>query len=201
MITLIKDLDNNSIENIGTALKNGDTAVIPTDTIYGVVTSALNKESVEKVYRIRKRSPEKPFIILINQLSDLNTFRISLSKNELNVLNNIWPNKVSAVLPCNNEELFYLHRGTNALAFRLPQDEFLNRLLKFSGPLIAPSANLEGESPAETISKALEYFSNKVDIYIDGGVIKGQSSTLISLIDEKVTLLRQGDVKVSLISD
>ena len=40
-------------------LKNGGVAVMPTDTIYGVVGLALNQDTVKRIYEIKKRNPEK----------------------------------------------------------------------------------------------------------------------------------------------
>ena len=53
-------MNNDLIET----LKDGGIAVIPTDTIYGIVGSALNPQTVEKIYELRKRAKDKPFIIL-----------------------------------------------------------------------------------------------------------------------------------------
>ncbi len=46
-------------------LKSGGIGVIPTDTIYGLVGSALNKKAVRRIYQLRQRNPKKPLIILI----------------------------------------------------------------------------------------------------------------------------------------
>src|SRR5204863_149383 len=70
------------------------------------------------------------------------------------------------------EKFEYLHRGTNTLALRLPKDESLQNLLKKTGPLIAPSANVEGLPPAKNITDAKKYFGDGVDLYIDGGEIE-----------------------------
>ena len=51
---------NNDLAKI---LKNGGIAVMPTDTIYGIVASALDSKAVERLYAVRKRNPNKPFII------------------------------------------------------------------------------------------------------------------------------------------
>ena len=48
-------------------LKNGKIGIIPTDTIYGIMGSALKPEVVEKIYSLRERSKDKPFIILISK--------------------------------------------------------------------------------------------------------------------------------------
>jgi len=55
------------------------------------------------------------------------------------------------------------------IAFRRPADEELVRLLRQTGPLLAPSANPQGELPALNIKEAKHYFKDEVDLYIDGG--------------------------------
>ena len=165
---------------IGDTLKRGEIAVIPTDTIYGIVCSALKKESVEKLYKIRKRDSLKPMIILIGSLDDLSIFNIKKSE----IFNKYWPGRVSIIVECNNFE--YLHRGKKTLAFRLPDDKDLINILKISGPIVAPSANIEGQPPAETIEKAKEYFGERVDIYVDKGIIKSKPSKIISLKEETI---------------
>ncbi len=176
-------------------LKEGAIAVMPTDTIYGICTSALNKKSVEKVYKLRKRNPQKPCIILISKLDELKNFGVYIDKKILNILKNIWPSRISIVLPIKDKEKIkefeYLHRGTSTLAFRLPKNKFLIKILEISGPLIAPSANFEGDEPAKTINEAKKYFGNNV-VYYDGGRIIGIPSTLIKINKDKIEILRKG---------
>lgn len=177
-------------------LKNGGVGVVPTDTIYGIVGSALNPETVEKIYTLRKRSADKPMIILISSLNDLNHFNIQLTEKQLKFLKNIWPNPVSIILPVVGEKWKYLHRGTNSLAFRIPKNEKLLELLRAVGPLVAPSANPQGEKVSETIKEAKRYFGNQVAFYVDGGKIAAKPSTLIELSDRLVKVLRQGEFKL-----
>ncbi|MBI2040193.1 threonylcarbamoyl-AMP synthase [Candidatus Microgenomates bacterium] len=178
-------------------LKSGKVAVMPTDTIYGIVGSALFPETVENIYRLRKRATDKPFIILIHSLNDLNHFNITLTEKKVKFLEKIWPNPVSIVLPCGDAKLKYLHRGKNSLAFRMPKDEKLMEILKSTGPLVAPSANFEGEKPSETIDEAKKYFRDKVAFYLDRGRINSQPSTLIKLNNNgSYEILREGDFKL-----
>ncbi|NMB92179.1 MAG: Sua5/YciO/YrdC/YwlC family protein, partial [Parcubacteria group bacterium] len=67
------------------------------------------------------------------------------------------------------------------LAFRLPADKNLRKLLEKTGPLVAPSANLEGLPPAKNIIEAKRYFEDLPDLYIDGQEISGKPSKLIKL--------------------
>ncbi len=185
------------MDEVITLLKSGKIGVMPTDTLYGLVGSALNPEVVEKIYNLRKRVKDKPMIILISEIDDLEKFEINLTKKQYEFLEKIWPNPASVVLPCPSEKLSYLHRGKESLAFRVPKDKNLLKVLTQTGPLVAPSANIEGEKPAENIEEARKYFGDSLSFYIDAGEIKSQPSTLISLDDKGVYLvLRQGVFKI-----
>lgn len=177
-------------------LKEGKLAIIPTDTIYGLATSAFLPDTVEKIYQIKKRNPRKPIIILISDIIDLALFNITINKNTKKILEKVWPGKVSVILPCPSKKFYYLHRGTNSLAFRLPAKNDLVNLLKITGPLVSTSANPEGKPYAKTIAQAKKYFGNSVDFYVNEGSLKSSPSTLIEIKNGKINILRQGEKKI-----
>ncbi len=179
----------------------GGVGILPTDTIYGIVGSALNKKTVERIYKLRRRNPRKPMIVLIASLADPKKFGVKIGAKERKILNRVWPNKVSVILKIGNSKLKikkfkYLHRGTKTLAFRLPKPYWLRRLLVNVGPLVAPSANWEGEKPARTVREARRYFGDKVDFYIDTGRCVSEPSTLVAINDGHLKILRKGAVRV-----
>jgi L-threonylcarbamoyladenylate synthase len=179
-------------------INEGAIGVIPTDTLYGLVGSAFNKSAVERIYKVRKRDLKKPFIILIDSISWLADFGI---KNPpIKILEKLWPSKITVILPCSGKKHEYLHRGTKKLAFRLPKDKNIIKILKQTGPLVAPSANISGQPPATTIKEAKKYFNDLVDFYMDGGKIVGEPSTIIE-IDKKgrVKLVREGATKIKML--
>jgi L-threonylcarbamoyladenylate synthase len=158
-------------------LKNGGVGVIATDTLYGMVACALNQTAVERVYALKGRTPTKPCIILLSSREELALFGAHLTEPQERALATI-KGPVSFIVPCDAPE--YLHRGTQTLAFRIPSDEKLREFLNRSGPLIAPSANPEGQAPAKTIEEAKKYFGDHVDFYLDSGTRDGSPSTLVS---------------------
>ena len=180
-------------------LKLGGVGVFPTDTLYGIVGSAINGETVERIYVLRKRNLKKPMIILISSLNDLKKFDIALSVEQKKILKKIWPAGVSVVLECAKKKFEYLHRGKKTLAFRFPDDEELLKILKKTGPLVAPSANKEGEKSAVTYLEARKYFVEDVDFYVDAGKLKSKPSTIIEINKNgKINVLREGAVKIKL---
>ena len=161
-------------------LKTGKPAVIKTETLYGVLADALNRSAVEYVYKIKGRNPQKPFIILIPNIEMLEKFNIKASDLEKKLLNY---KGLSVILEAPDNNLEYLHRRTKTLAFRIPKKDNLIKLMeKLNLPLIAPSANPEGLPPAKNIQEAIEYFGNKIPIYVDEGEIKeDKPSTIVKL--------------------
>ncbi|MDO8620165.1 MAG: L-threonylcarbamoyladenylate synthase [bacterium] len=178
-------------------LKKGGLAVIPTDTLYGIVSSAWNKKAVARLCLLRRKTSGKPFIILIRNSEQLREFGVHPTFSEEKVLEKVWPGKVSVVFPCKRKDLAHLHLGTNSLAFRVPHSRKLLALLQKTGPLLAPSANPEGALPATTIAEAKKYFGDEVDWYESAGrKMTGKPSTLISFENERMKVLREGAFSV-----
>ncbi len=148
-------------------LKHDGIGVMPTDTIYGLVGSAFSKEAVRRIYKIKKRNKKKKSIVLISSLKDLEKFKIKINKEQAKILEKFWPGKVSIIV--------------SDTAFRLPAKKSLIKILKQAGPLVAPSANPEGLEPAKNMVQARGYFGDKVDFYLPGGTLKGESSILIKI--------------------
>ena len=147
---------------------------MPTDTIYGIVGRAEDKDAVKRIYQVKQRSPEKKLITLIADWADIKKFGIDPKKYKI---------------PVFDEPTTVIMDG---ISFRLSQNEKLRDLLRKTGPLVAPSANPEGLSPAQNIDEAKKYFGNQVDLYIDGGEILGRPSKLVRLHpDGSIHIIRE----------
>jgi len=176
-------------------LNNGGIGVLLTDTIYGIVGKAFSKKTVDKIYEVKDRNSKKPFIILFSKINDLKKFGVRIDEE---LFENYWPGPVSIILPIIDKEklnkIKYLHRGTKSLAFRMigKKNKNLFSIIENTGPLVAPSANKEGEMPARNITEAKKYFGNKMGFYLNSGTKTGKASKIISL-DKKgnVTIIRK----------
>lgn len=180
------------METIINLLKKNGVGVLPTDTIYGIVGSAYSKVALNKIYKLKSRDENKPFIILINNIKDLESFGVESIKIN-------WPAKTTIILPVENKfikKFQYLHRGTNALAFRLitnklERNKNLFNVIKKVGPIVAPSANPQSLTPAKNITEAKKYFGESVDFYLDEGTRVSKPSKIISYVDGKKVVIRK----------
>ena len=171
-------------------VKEGGIAVIPTDTLYGVVARADDKEAVERIYDVKQRDADKPLIVLISGPTALDQFSVVMNEPRRHYLNEVWPGPVSVILPVGNEAPPHLHRGTYTIAFRCPANELLQHLLGITGPLVAPSANPQDQPPAFSADEARGYFGERIDMYVDAGRLEGEASRLVDLTDQEPRVLR-----------
>ncbi|MBI3458795.1 Sua5/YciO/YrdC/YwlC family protein [Candidatus Azambacteria bacterium] len=174
-------------------LNDGGVGVLLTDTLYGLVGQALNKKTVERIYKIKGRDKKKPLIILISSVEDLKLFGIKINQKTREKLLEFWnqSDPVSIILPCLLRKFAYLHRGTQTLAFRLIKKKSLIEILKVVGPLVAPSANPESSRSAENIRQAKQYFGDQVDFYLKGGRPKSKPSKIIKIGKGEVVVIRR----------
>ncbi len=174
-------------------LKEGGIIFCPTDTIYGLVADATNKQAVERLYSIRRPSG-RPFIVLIPAKEWLRFFDVYSDQELWDLLDT----HATVIFYKKNPIPLYLTRGKKSIAIRLPkEDSFVMELMKeLNAPLVAPSANPEGKEPAVDVSMAQEYFGDKIDLYVDAGYIKGEPSTIVRLIGNRgLRLVREGSIK------
>jgi L-threonylcarbamoyladenylate synthase len=174
-------------------LQRAKIVVIPTDTVYGVVARATDKEAVKRLYHLKQRE-HKPGTIIAANIDQL--VALGMKRRYLTAVTQFWPGPISVIIPCGSD-LEYLHQGVQSLAVRLPIVTALQSVLIRTGPLVTSSANQPGQEPAHIIQEAQQYFGDGVDYYFDGGDLSGQKpSTVIRIVDDAIEVVRQGAIKI-----
>lgn len=175
-------------------LRQGKVGVIPTDTIYGLAARAEDQAATARLYQLKHRK-HKPGTVLAANIDQL--IQLGADESMLRQVQHLWPNPISVVIPA-SPDLAYLDQNKGDLAVRIPANQGLRRLLLQTGPLLTSSANPPGEPPAATVAEAQTYFGDQASFYADGGELGNRPpSTVVRVVDGKITVLRQGAVTIN----
>ena len=177
-----------SPQEIALALSQGNLVVLKTDTIYGVTAQASSPDTSYKLYKVRKRPLAKPSILLIADIKDIP----NLTPEQSKLYESMIEERPTTLINSVDKSYFpHLPRNNNTLAFRVVKPHHLKELIRLTGPILAPSANLEGLTPATTIDEAVEYFGDGVSLYVDEGKItQNTPSRIVSISNGVLKIVR-----------
>ncbi|MBF0503117.1 MAG: threonylcarbamoyl-AMP synthase [Candidatus Riflebacteria bacterium] len=174
-------------------MKRG-TAVLPTDTLYGLAADADSIDGVASIYRIKGREDTKPLILFLERIDRLMEINITPTQESRELLEQHWPGALTAVFPLNGKPLAAFSH--TSLGVRVPAHTDLLRLLAaYPGRLLTTSANRSGQAPMCDPDAIEREFSGELDILVDGGCLESsEPSTVIGLDIWPPRILRAGKI-------
>ena len=187
------------ISQIIEAYQNGRIIAFPTDTVYGLGCNPLNKDSVSRIYDLKKRIGEKRFPILGFSKKDLKKI-VEFNPKAEKISERFWPGQVTLLLPI-RKEISKQIENNGKLAVRVPNNECVLSILKQCKLIVGTSANISGEKSILDPNECKMRLSD-IDILVDGGRIKGLGeSTIIDFVDNEIEIIRKGSVSKDEIED
>lgn len=177
------------------ALDEGRVVVMPTDTVYGLAARPDRAAGVEAIFALKGRPREKPLPVLAAGVEDLASV-VALDERIRRLARTFWPGPLTVVAARAPAFEADLGGHGDTLGVRVPDCDLALQLLRASGPLAVTSANRSGEPAAATVGDARRALGAAVAVYLDAGRVRGEASTVVSLVDEP-KLLRAGPVSIS----
>ncbi|HUZ37833.1 MAG TPA: L-threonylcarbamoyladenylate synthase [Streptosporangiaceae bacterium] len=179
------------------ALRKGDLAVLPTDTVYGVAADAFSPAAVARLLAAKGRDRQMPPPVLVGTVRAATALVEDLGTFGKDLIEEFWPGGLTLVLRANRSLSWDLGDTKGTVALRMPLHEVALELLKETGPLAVSSANRAGVPPATTAAGAQEQLGESVAVYLDGGPCPGGvPSTIVDLTGYMPRLLRAGVIGV-----
>ena len=191
----IKEFPEKALLVASNLYHSGKVFIYPTDTIYGIGGNPFDQTVVRRIAEIKGRNENKQFIWLINSIDNLLNYADINFEKHLDFLESIWPAPVSVILNLNERTKKIVDFET--VAFRIPQNDFCQALLKEIGqPLISTSVNRSGQKPANNFDELKQNFLEEVNsIIFSSEPVNQISSIIIDLTTEKPKLIREGSIK------
>ena len=188
------DTSSKSIEVIQSVLNSGGVIAFPTDTFYGLGADPFNTEAISKTFQIKQRPADKPLLVLIHTLGQLEALTQEVTHNARQLSDHFWPGPLTLLFKADEGLPDVLTAGTGTIGIRLPGHSFTRRLLETLGrPLTAPSANPSGEKELSTAAEVQQVLGAQLDLIIDGGPTPGgKPSTVLDTTTKPPTLIREG---------
>ncbi len=165
-------------------LEDGGVVVFPADTVYGLACDPENEEAVSTLYRLKKRSGDKPSAIMFFQVEPALELVADLDKRVVEAARKLLPGPVTLILP-NPSHHFPLACGSNpdTIGLRLPVlVERSQQLAEIDFPVLQSSANLSGAPESRSLHDVPGSILEEVDLEVDAGTLPGTPSTVIDLV-------------------
>jgi L-threonylcarbamoyladenylate synthase len=172
-------LNTVSSEKAAEGLRSGGVALVPTETVVGLVAA---EPGLPRVREIKGRDAEKPIALLCASAEAAFALAARVPPIAHRLADLYWPGPLTLVLD--------LPSG-GTIGVRVPAGKAVRELLEaYGGPLYATSANLSGEpdrtAPEEVDPRVL----GAVDIIVEGDPGSGEASAVVDLSRGHLRLLR-----------
>lgn len=194
---IISTDDPQAISSAQQVLQQDGLIAFPTDTIYGLATSAFNPTGIQKVYAAKQRPEEKALPILIGEFSQLDSLVLFISEPVRRIAQNFWPGALTLILPKGPKIPSELSAYAT-VGVRMPDLPFTLRLLMATGPLATTSANISNGPNPTSVQDVVAQLGNAVDLILDGGPTPGATaSTVVNASGASLKILREGPIKLA----
>lgn len=193
---VIDEKKSNAVDVAIDFLQKGKVICFATDTVYGVAVDATNSKAVDGLYKLKKRDKNKPIAIFLKNLESAKKLFIF---NDLasEIVEKYMPGDITAILKTTDYAKKILAKNlnnndNNFIGFRIIDSYFVQKLFeKYNGILAVSSANEASQNPCISASLIKKNLKN-LDLLIVGKKTSKLSSTIVKIVDDELTLIRQG---------
>jgi len=200
MATKSQIIPANDVRSVAMAvahLRDGRLVAVPTETVYGLAANALDNVAVQHIYTTKGRPSNNPLICHVANAEMAERY-VTVCPLAKELMTKFWPGPLTLVLPYKTDSGVSksVTAGLTTLAVRCPDSSITLDIIKsLNKPVAAPSANPSGKLSPTTAQDVAEYLAHKIPLILDGGqTTVGIESTIVSVQDDCITLLRPGSI-------
>ena len=193
----INNPDKKSVKRISAVIRKGGVVLYPTDTVYGLGCDPFNISSLEKIFRLKGRAPEKGVLLLIPSGDWLSRIATVINPENIKLCNAWWPGPVTCLFRAGPDLPDLLTGSEGKIGIRLPDNRFLLDCMEaIPGPLVSTSANPAGKPAPADFAEIDPQILNGVDLCIENtaAAIAGKKpSTVVDLSGDEPLVVRRGE--------
>ena len=208
MDTVIKKVDENNIDidiirEMAEKIRNGETVIFPTETVYGLGANAMDEDAAKKIYAAKGRPSDNPLIVHIADIEEVDKIALEVGEKAKKAMENFWPGPLTIILKKKEIVPNVTSGGLSTVAIRMPSNKIANALIRESKTQIAaPSANISGRPSPTKAEHVVKEMSGRVSGIIMGGDCDfGLESTVVDFSDDNPMILRPGSITKEMLEE
>jgi len=178
-------------------LRQGGIIIYPTDTVYGLGCDLSNKKGIERIYELKRRNRKQPLSFICSDLKHISQYA-KVTDYAYKTMKRLLPGPYTFILEASRlvPKIILPKRSTTGI--RVPDNQICLELIKELGqPIISTSVKSADGEDLGAPYEIEERFGRMVDLIIDGGIIIPEPSSVISLVDDNIEIIRNGKGDVS----
>lgn len=182
-------------ETAARILNSGGIVIFPTETVYGIGCLITDTEAIDKLYQIKQRDPGKPVLVLVKDEQEAEGL-VVFNEAARRLANAFWPGPLTICLPASKSVPRSILGPAATLGVRVSSNSFIKEIMpSLNAPLLAPSANVQGESPPSSSTEIDKNLVSKVNYVVNLEPEGKKPSTVISFSGQDWKIVREGDIK------
>ena len=174
----------------------GRIVVFPTRALYGIGADICQPDAVSRVFKIKRRSADKPISVLIRFESQLNDLAAEVPDTARRLMDRFWPGLITLVFTAHSAVPSALTGNSGKIGIRMPAHPVADALLAaLPHPITGTSANLSGQPGCARISDLAAEIGKEMAMILDAGpLLGGAGSTVVDVTATPPIVLREGTV-------
>ncbi len=178
-------------------IRNGGVMAYPTDTVYGLGCDLFDKNSIERIYQIKKMPKKKDLSFICSDLKQVSEYT-QVSNLAYRLMKRLLPGPYTFILPATHKVPRLMLNKRRTVGIRIPDNKICMALLdQLGNPIISTSLVLEDDELMSDPFEIYDKYKGQLDVVIDGGILKSEKSTVVDLTGNTPEIIREGKGDIS----
>lgn len=193
----------NTLEETAAALRRGQAAIFPTDTVFGLGVSVRDAEGPGALFRLKRRDGAKPIAWLVGSAADLDRYGEGIPAYARRLARAHWPGALTLIVRASGAVPPAFRSAAGTIGLRMPGSAAALGLIRAVGcPLATTSANISGAAAPRTLSEVDPALASQVPLLAEASgagcaPASGTASTIVDCTGPAPVVVREGGVPAS----
>ncbi|MFT5849947.1 MAG: L-threonylcarbamoyladenylate synthase [Patiriisocius sp.] len=173
----------------------------PTETLYALGVNALDTEELHALFLLKGRDESQVASWQVRNVADMQKYA-EMSETAVKIAEQFLPGPLTLVLPSKDTVPKIAAAPDGTIGIRISTDPAAQKIVaefmeEHDAPLTCTSANVHDAPTFSMPGEILQQFGEKSQMITqvhDDGPRKGLASTIVKVIGDEITFIREGDI-------